>query len=97
MGFEPTDPVLAGRPLSRRLPSAGLSQLSRNGALGQIQTADLGLRRTLLYPLSYERMVLVSLAQRQQRYWCPRRGLNSRPPPYQGGTLPAELQGRWTT
>ena len=26
--------------------------------------------------------------------WCPRQGSNLRPPPYQGGALPAELHGR---
>jgi hypothetical protein len=47
---------LTGKP-SQPSGSGGFF-VSGNGALGRNRTCDLPLRRRLLYPLSYERMVL---------------------------------------
>src|ERR1700688_4244166 len=67
------------------------------GAGDEARTRDLNLGKVALYQLSYSRMVLHCAASHRLTIaddlliWSGRRGSNSRPQPWQGCALPAEL------
>lgn len=101
---KPVHPASNGRPPRRRVHLPG------NGAGGGSRTRGPLLTKQPLWPLSYTgRLVpparnrtcdlpltkrLLSRLSYGGSNWCPRRGSNARPHPYQECALPAELRGR---
>src|SRR5487761_2451713 len=64
----------------------------RIGAGKEVRTLDLYLGKVSLYQLSYSRIYCIKkMIKQPHRIWSGKRGSNSRPIPWQGIALPAEL------